>query len=97
MDNERRLAALEENLGLLNEALRDLSIGLGAKQIVLGFGLQSILRLRGSDPEFASELKASVLDFVETNNPPPNVESAVLEQMNALLESAGQMPPPPKK
>lgn len=97
VDMARQIAGLEEKVEMLTDALRDLSIGLGAKQIVYGFGLQSILRLRGSDPEFGSELKASVLDFFETNNPPLEIETAMLEAMNALLESAGQIPPGPSE
>lgn len=92
MENARRIAELEDKIELLTEALRDLSIGLGAKQLALSFAVQSILRLRGTDPEFAEDLRTTVADFVDTNNPPLSIESSLLEQMNALLEAAGEPP-----
>ncbi len=90
---EKRIEELERKIELLTDALQSVSTA-NLKMAVYEMAIQDLLRERGDIPQFGTRLRLSVSDFLESNNPPPEVEHHILGAMNALLEAAGQLSPP---
>lgn len=91
---EKRLNELENTILIVSRATQKLSYALGAKAAVLDIALQILLQQQAPNAEFCMRLREEVTAFLDARNNTFDVEidSAVANSMNILLQAAGEPP-----